>query len=182
MVVGEDGGVVGAVCLEELSRALDVREQERRRRRRGRVHGAIISHGRGTRAPRSRAHILAHVPVVVGIALGGALGALARYGLDEWIGRRAGAFPWGILVVNVTGAFLIGFFTEALEPRFETGWVRPLVVTGFLGAYTTFSTLSLDTYRLLDRGELDQALVNVVGTVVLGLLAVWAGLRVGQAL
>jgi CrcB protein len=122
------------------------------------------------------------VPVVVGIALGGALGALARYGVDEWIGRRAGAFPWGILVVNVTGAFLIGLMTEALEPRFESGWVRPLIVTGFLGAYTTFSTLSLDTYRLLDRGELDQALANVLGTVVLGLLAVWAGLRLGQAL
>jgi CrcB protein len=122
------------------------------------------------------------VPVAVGIALGGAFGALARYGLDEWIGRRTGAFPWGILVVNVTGAFLIGVATELLGPRFEAGWVRPLVVTGFLGAYTTFSTLSLDTYRLLDRGELDQALANVVGTVVLGLLAVWAGLRVGQAL
>jgi fluoride exporter len=118
---------------------------------------------------------------VVGIALGGAFGALARYGLDEWIGRRTGAFPWGILVVNVTGAFLIGFVTEAVGPRFEAGWVRPLLVTGFLGAYTTFSTLSLDTYRLLDRGELDQALANMLGTVVLGLLAVWAGLRVGQA-
>ena len=121
------------------------------------------------------------MPVVVGIALGGAFGALARYGLDEWIGRRTGAFPWGILVVNVTGAFLIGFVTEAVGPRFEAGWVRPLLVTGFLGAYTTFSTLSLDTYRLLDRGEIDQALANMLGTVVLGLLAVWAGLRVGQA-
>ena len=121
------------------------------------------------------------MPVVVGIALGGAFGALARYGLDEWIGRRTGAFPWGILVVNITGAFLIGVVTEAVGPRFEAGWVRPLLVTGFLGAYTTFSTLSLDTYRLLDRGEIDQALANMLGTVVLGLLAVWAGLRVGQA-
>jgi CrcB protein len=122
------------------------------------------------------------VPVALGIALGGAVGALARYGVDEWVGRRAGAFPWGILVVNVTGAFLIGVSVEALEPRFESGWVRPAVVTGLLGAYTTFSTLSLDTYRLLERGELDQALANVLGTVVLGLLAVWAGLRVGQGL
>ena len=101
------------------------------------------------------------VPVVVGIAVGGALGALARYGLDEWIGRRTGAFPWGILVVNVTGAFLIGLAVETLEPRFETGWVRPAVVTGFLGAYTTFSTLSLDTFRLLERGELGQAVANM---------------------
>jgi CrcB protein len=122
------------------------------------------------------------VPVALGIALGGAMGALARYGVDEWVGRRTGSFPWGILVVNVTGAFLIGVSVEALEPRFESGWVRPAVVTGLLGAYTTFSTLSLDTYRLLERGELDQALANVLGSVVLGLLAVWAGLRVGQAL
>lgn len=122
------------------------------------------------------------MPAVVGIAVGGAIGALARYGLDEWVGRRTGAFPWGILVVNTTGAFLIGLAVEALEPRFEEGWVRPALVTGFLGAYTTFSTLSLDTYRLLERGELDQALANVGGTVVLGVLAVWAGLRLGQAL
>jgi CrcB protein len=120
------------------------------------------------------------VPVVVGIAVGGALGALGRYGLDEWIGRRTGSFPWGILVVNVTGAFLIGLAVETLEPRFETGWVRPAVVTGFLGAYTTFSTLSLDTFRLLERGELGQAVANMAGTVVLGMLAVWAGITVGR--
>jgi len=124
----------------------------------------------------------AAMPLALGIAFGGALGALARYGLDEWIGRRTGAFPWGILVVNVTGAFLIGVAVEALEPRFEEGWVRAAVVTGFLGAYTTFSTLSLDTYRLLDRGELDQALLNSVGALALGLVAVWMGLRVGRAL
>ena len=87
---------------------------------------------------------------------------------------------WGILVVNVTGAFLIGLAVEELEPRFEAGWVRPAVITGFLGAYTTFSTLSLDTYRLLERGELGQALANVLGTVVLGMLAVWAGIAVGR--
>jgi CrcB protein len=121
------------------------------------------------------------VPVVLGIALAGALGAMARYGLDEAIGRRTGAFPWGIFVVNVTGAFLIGFMVEALEPRFEDQtWVRAAVLTGFLGAYTTFSTLSLDTYRLLDAGYLGQALANSVGTLAAGLLAVWLGLTLGR--
>ena len=102
--------------------------------------------------------------------------------LDELIGRRAGAFPWGIFVVNVTGAFLIGFMVEALEPRFEDSWVRLAVVTGFLGAYTTFSTFSLDTYRLLEEGH------NVPGRPSTpsarsrpGLVAVWLGLRLGRA-
>ncbi|HEX6724213.1 MAG TPA: fluoride efflux transporter CrcB [Gaiella sp.] len=120
------------------------------------------------------------MPVALGIAVGGALGALARYGVDEWIGRRTGPFPWGILVVNVTGCFLIGLAVEGLEPRFESGWVRPAVVTGFLGAYTTFSTFSLDTFRLIESGEIGQALANTVASVTLGLLAVWAGIRVGQ--
>lgn len=137
--------------------------------------GLLLLHGERKSCAYARA-----VPVTLGIALGGAVGALARYGVDEWVGRRTGAFPWGILVVNVSGAFLIGVAVEALEPRFESGWVRPAVVTGLLGAYTTFSTFSLDTYRLLDRGELDQALVNVLATVVLGLVAVWAGLRFGR--
>jgi len=119
---------------------------------------------------------------VIGIAVAGALGAVARYGLDELIGRRTGAFPWGILVVNVTGAFLIGFAVEALEPRFEGSWVRAAVVTGFLGAYTTFSTFSLDTYRLLDAGHTGQAALNAFGTLAAGLIAVWLGLTLGRAL
>ena len=121
------------------------------------------------------------MPVVIGIAVAGALGALARYGLDELIGRRTGAFPWGIFVVNVTGAFAIGFMVEALEPRFEESWVRLAVVTGFLGAYTTFSTFSLDTYRLLDAGHVGTAVANALGTLVAGLLAVWLGLKLGRA-
>jgi fluoride exporter len=119
--------------------------------------------------------------VVIGIAVAGALGALARYGLDELVGRRAGAFPWGIFVVNVTGCFLIGFMVEALEPRFEDSWVRLAVVTGFLGAYTTFSTFSLDTYRLLDQGHTGQAFANAFGTLLAGLIAVWIGLEAGRA-
>jgi CrcB protein len=134
----------------------------------------------GEEAPAGSCRILDRMPVVIGIAVAGALGALARYGLDELIGRRTGAFPWGIFVVNITGAFLIGFAVEYLEPRFEDSWVRAAVVTGFLGAYTTFSTFSLDTYRLLEEGHTGQAGFNAFGTLAAGLVAVWLGLKVGR--
>ena len=117
------------------------------------------------------------MPIVIGIAVAGALGAMARYGLDELIGRRAGAFPWGIFVVNITGAFLIGFAVEALEPRFEESWVRAAIVTGFLGAYTTFSTFSLDTAFLMERGELAAAAAYIAASVVLSIAALFAGLH-----
>jgi len=122
------------------------------------------------------------MPIVIGIAVAGALGALARYGLDEAIGRRTGAFPWGIFVVNVTGAFLIGFMVEALEPRFEDSWVRAAVVTGFLGAYTTFSTFSIDTYRLASERELALAAVNVAGSCAAGLFALYVGIVLARSL
>lgn len=121
--------------------------------------------------------------VLVGIAVAGALGALARYGVDEWIERHDSVFPWGIFVVNVSGAFLIGVAVEALEPRFEDpAWVRTAVVTGFLGAYTTFSTFSLDTYRLLTAGHTVSAFANAFGTLAAGLVAVWLGVSLGRSL
>ena len=120
------------------------------------------------------------MPVALGIAVGGALGALARYWLDEAVGRRTGEFPWGIFVVNISGAFLIGVAVEVLEPRFEEGWVRPAVITGFLGAYTTFSTLMLESWRLVESGEVVAGTVNVVGSAALGILAVLTGLTIGR--
>ena len=122
------------------------------------------------------------VPVVVGIAVGGALGALGRYGLDEWIGRRTGSFPWGILVVNVTGAFLIGLAVETLEPRFETGWVRPAVVTGFLGAYTTFSTMAVETARLVKDGDVALGIGYTLVSIATGLLVAYLGMVSARAL
>jgi CrcB protein len=123
------------------------------------------------------------VPIAVGVAVAGALGALARWGLDSWIERRGGIFPWGIFAVNVSGALLIGFLTTWLEPRFEdVTWLRTAVLTGFLGAYTTFSTLSLDTYRLLDSGHVPPALANMLGSLAAGLAAVWAGIRLAHLL
>src|SRR5262249_27227600 len=118
--------------------------------------GIRVGDVRVSLTPATPSRILDRVPIVIGIAVAGAIGAVARYGVDELIGRGTGGFPWGIFVVNVSGAFLIGFMVEFLEPRFEASWVRAAVVTGFLGAYTTFSTLSLDTYRLLEEGHTGQ--------------------------
>ena len=127
--------------------------------------------------------MLAAVPlVVVAVAVAGALGALLRWGVDEWFEGHSGLFPWGIFVVNVSGAFLVGFLVTWMEPRFEdVTRLRTGVLVGFLGAYTTFSTFSLDTYRLLDAGHVGTALANALGTLALGLVAVWAGIRLAQA-
>ncbi len=123
------------------------------------------------------------VPVIAGVALAGALGAVARYAVDRSLDTRGGVFPLGIFVVNISGAFLVGFLATWMEPRFEAAtWIRTAVLTGLLGAYTTFSTLSLDTYRLLDAGHLGSALANSVGSLAAGLLAVWLGIRLATLL
>ena len=120
---------------------------------------------------------------VVAIAVAGAAGALARYGLDGFVARRAsGAFPWGTFVVNVSGAFVLGFvFTVMTEQLTTAPWLRAGVTIGFLGAYTTFSTLSLETYRLVEDGALGLAAANVVGSLAAGLAAVYVGVVAGRA-
>ena len=120
----------------------------------------------------------------VAIAVAGALGALARYGLQGLVARRAtGAFPWGTFVVNVSGAFALGLiFTAATERWTMSPWLRSALTVGFLGAYTTFSTLSFETYRLAEDRALGLAFANIVGSCAAGLAAVYAGVVIGRAL
>jgi len=124
------------------------------------------------------------VRTVLGIALAGALGALARYGLEGVVSRRlAGAFPWGTFVVNVTGAFVAGLlFTIFTQRVVVAPWVRSTLLIGFLGAYTTFSTLSLETFRLIEDGAYVMGALNSVGSLVVGLVAVYGGVLVGRAI
>src|SRR5215475_10421919 len=114
---------------------------------------------------------------VVAIAFCGALGALARYGLEGFVSRRtSGAFPWGTFVVNVSGAFALGLiFTLATERWAFAPWVRSALTIGFLGAYTTFSTLSFETYRLAEDRAVGLAAANLLGSCAAGLAAVYVG-------
>ena len=115
--------------------------------------------------------------MLVYIAIGGALGAVARYGLGGWVHERAGhGFPWGTLAVNLLGSLLIGFMLRYLEAARFAPEVRALVAVGLIGAFTTFSTFSYETVALLEDGEWLRAALYVAGSVILGLAAVYAGL------
>ena len=119
---------------------------------------------------------------LLAVALGGAFGALARYGVAMAAARfGAEAFPWGTWIANLAGCFLIGLLVPfLLGPQAATA--RLLLVTGFLGAFTTFSTFSLDTVGLMQAGRPGLALANAVGSVVLGLGCVVFGIWTARAM
>ena len=123
------------------------------------------------------------MPLIL-VALGGAAGAVTRYVLDGFISDRAGgAFPWGTLVINLSGSALLGLlFALAIERGFLPTSVRGPLMIGFLGAYTTFSTLMLESWRLWEDGAVGLAALNAFGSVALGLVALFVGLTIGRAL
>ena len=122
---------------------------------------------------------------LISIALGGAFGAVMRFlmsaGLYQWLGR---GFPYGTLAVNLVGSFLIGLLTEALILQRIAIAVeyRAAILIGFIGAFTTFSTFSLETIYLLEQGNLTKAGLNILLSVLGCLIAVWLGLLLGRAL
>ncbi len=111
------------------------------------------------------------------IAVGGSLGALARYGVSTLVYHLAGeTFPWGTLLVNLSGSFLIGMFLELFDTAVVPPVWRSFFTIGFLGAYTTFSTYTLETVNLLRDGELRLAAVNVLASNIAGIIFVLAGI------
>lgn len=122
---------------------------------------------------------------LLAIAIGGSFGAVIRFlvstGVYQCLGR---GFPYGTLVVNVLGSFLLGLLTEALVlQRVAISMeYRAAILVGFIGAFTTFSTFSLETVYLLEQGSLGKAALNVTVSVFACLLAVWLGLQCGRAL
>lgn len=119
----------------------------------------------------------------VAVAVGGALGSVARYWVGTELGARLGtAFPYGTFVVNVTGSFVIGLFlTLATERLALSPYYRLLIAVGFLGGYTTFSSFEYETLRLVETGAAARALVYVVLSAALGFAGCWAGALIARA-
>ena len=124
------------------------------------------------------------MPVIVGVALGGALGASARYALDRVIEARSESiFPWATFVINLSGCFVIGVVSATLIDRPHVpAWLRIGLVMGVVGGYTTFSTFAQEGLDLVDARDTAAAIAYIGGSVVLGILAVYAGRSAGRAL
>ncbi len=119
---------------------------------------------------------------LVFIAVGGAFGAVLRYGASIGVYSVLGrGFPYGTLFVNVSGSLLMGLLSVILLDRFDPGpeW-RGAVLVGVLGSFTTFSTFSLETLNLLEQGDVTRALANIVLSVMVCLAAVWFGVLIGR--
>jgi fluoride exporter len=120
--------------------------------------------------------------IAAGLVVAGALGAPLRYLLDGFVqDRTEGAFPWGTLVVNVTGSFLLGCITGAALYHAFPNTPKVWLGTGFCGAYTTFSTFTFETIRLLEEGDVTEAFRNTAGSLVAAALAAAAGLALAAA-
>ena len=115
------------------------------------------------------------------MGVGGFFGSMARYGLSGLVSRPQETFPWGTFVANVSGSFVLGFlvtlFAHSVPVHPD---LRVALTVGFIGAYTTFSTFGLETVDLAAAGSASVAILNVIASVAVGLLAVWAGQAVAR--
>lgn len=116
------------------------------------------------------------------VGLGGFVGSMARYAFALWLGGPAeGRFPWATFAVNCVGCLLIGLLAGGFSRMQVPEPVRLCLVTGVLGGFTTFSAFGLESVGLLRRGELSTAMLYVSGSVLVGMAAVWLGIRLTAA-
>ena len=117
------------------------------------------------------------------VGLGGFLGANARYFLGVWAAARFGTtFPYGTFIINTSGSFILGLIMGTLEGHVLSPVVRWSMAIGFVGAYTTFSTWTYETLRLIENGSWLLAAANVFGSALVGMAAVIGGVAMGRAL
>ncbi len=115
------------------------------------------------------------------VGLGGFGGAIGRYLITEWANRLLpGKFPYGTLIVNLAGSFVLGYLAALVLRSEMAPNTRLLVMTGFLGAFTTFSTFSVENLQLFQNGLTGQAVLNILMSVVGGLLLAYAGYEMGK--
>ena len=124
------------------------------------------------------------MPVVLWVALGGAIGSAARYTVNVWSGRMFGSeFPWQTLIVNILGCFVMGVLTEMMALKLNVGQeTRAFLTTGILGGFTTFSAFSLDFAYLVERKQVAAAGGYALASVVISLIAVFAGMHLIRTL
>jgi len=121
--------------------------------------------------------------LIASLVIAGAIGAPSRYLLDGFVQARVqGVFPWGTFVVNASGSLLLGLVTGAVLYHGLGDLPRAAIGTGFCGAYTTFSTFSYETVRLMEEGSLSEAGLNAIGSIAIGLVAAGLGLAIMAAL
>jgi CrcB protein len=121
------------------------------------------------------------IPTIVQVALGGAIGAAARFGVGAALFRPGAGFPVAVLTVNVVGSFLMGVLLVYLGQKMLTH-LNPFLMTGVLGGFTTFSAFSLEAYTLFERGAVGQAATYVGLSVVLSIAALVAGIFIMRGL
>jgi fluoride exporter len=122
--------------------------------------------------------------LIAAVAAGGAIGSVARYMVGVGAGKLFGiAFPWGTLIINVVGAFLLGALVEAFALRWDVSQVwRVFLTVGICGGFTTFSTFTLDAYLLMYKGELWAGAAYMAGSVALSIAGLFAGIQLLRAL
>ncbi|MFH1645143.1 MAG: fluoride efflux transporter CrcB [Candidatus Omnitrophota bacterium] len=117
------------------------------------------------------------------VAIGGALGAILRYSVSAWSCRFfTGKFPWGTLMINLSGSLLIGFIWGICESRVVSHNLKLLIIIGLLGSFTTFSTFSLENFHLLRDGHYPIALLNIAVSFILGIALVVSGFQLSKIL
>lgn len=115
------------------------------------------------------------------IGSAGFLGALARYFVAKFFqGRFETSFPIGTMIVNLSGCFILGFFLTAIDGKVFNDHLKLAIAVGFVGAYTTFSTWMFESVKQLQSGNINGAIFNIAGSVLLGLIAVWLGAICGR--